>query len=199
MLLPAAVAFDSSREGQEELDICDDIREKKSDFCNFDHERRGSKIGTLKKKALTASNKFTHTLKRRGKREFDYRVPSVSIEDIRHAEEEGAVLELRQRLLDRDLLPPRQDDYYTLLRFLTARDFDIDKTIWMWKEMLTWRKEYGTDTILQDFEFEELEEVLHYYPQGYHGVDKEGRPIYIERLGNDHLSKLMYITSIDPT
>ncbi|KAK4781460.1 hypothetical protein SAY86_015562 [Trapa natans] len=105
-------------EGQEELDICDDIREKKSDFCNFDHERRGSKIGTLKKKALTASNKFTHTLKRRGKREIDYRVPSVSIEDIRHAEEEGAVLELRQRLLDWDLLPPRQDDYYTLLRLV---------------------------------------------------------------------------------
>ncbi|KAH9804540.1 phosphatidylinositol/phosphatidylcholine transfer protein SFH13 [Citrus sinensis] len=175
----------------------DEIRERRSDFENSEDERRRSRIGSLKKKAINASNKFTHSLKRRGKRKIDYRVPSVPIEDVRDEREESAVLELRQKLLERDLLPPRQDDYHTLLRFLKAREFNIERTIQMWEEMLIWRKEYGTDTILEDFEFEELEEVLQYYPQGYHGVDKEGRPVYIELLGKAHPSRLMRITTVD--
>ncbi|XP_076882575.1 phosphatidylinositol/phosphatidylcholine transfer protein SFH13-like [Bidens hawaiensis] len=179
------------------VEAFDEVRERRLDLDISEDERRRSKIGALRKKAINASNKFTHSLKKRGKRKVDYRVPSVSIEDVRDASEERAVHELRQKLIDKDLLPERHDEYHTLLRFLKARDFHIEKTIRMWEEMLNWRKEYGTDTILEDYEFEELEEVLQHYPHGYHGVDKEGRPVYIERLGKAHPSRLMRITNLD--
>lgn len=88
----------------------------------------------------------------------------------------------------------RMDDA-TLLRFLRARKFDVAKAKAMLISAEEWRKEFGIDDLMVNFEFKEKEEVDKYYPQYYHKTDKDGRPIYIERLGKLDIAALYSLTT----
>lgn len=91
-------------------------REKRSDFEISEDEKRRTRIRSLKKKAMSASTRLTHTLRKRSRRVAHCRFASISTEDFRDEKEEEAVNTFRQVLIEKDLLPTRHDDYHTMLR-----------------------------------------------------------------------------------
>ncbi|KAF8905856.1 CRAL-TRIO domain-containing protein [Gymnopilus junonius] len=90
----------------------------------------------------------------------------------------------------------RMDDAM-LLRFLRARKFDLLKAKKMLLDAEKWRQEFGVDDLVKNFNFIEREEVNKYYPRYYHKTDKDGRPVYIERLGHIDFNVLSSLTTLD--
>ena len=105
---------------------------------------------------------------------------------------------------------PEEDDYY-YLRWLRARKFNVRKaedmfrkvrvcttTLWC-SRMITvyvsfvvflskqqhmeFRKKYGMDTILEDYEPPEV--IRKYLPGGFFGEDREGHPVWYDISGNN--------------
>ncbi|KAL4076667.1 CRAL-TRIO domain-containing protein [Scleroderma yunnanense] len=111
------------------------------------------------------------------------------------ATEQRALDTLRKELQhDGHFVPERMDDT-TLLRFLRARKFDVVKAKDMLLAAEKWRKDFGIEDLMKNFDFKEKEQVDKYYPQYYHKMDKDGRPIYIECLGKLDIPALYKLTT----
>ncbi|EGW31944.1 phosphatidylinositol/phosphatidylcholine transfer protein Sec14p [Spathaspora passalidarum NRRL Y-27907] len=108
-------------------------------------------------------------------------------------EQKQLVIDLRKRLQELGY-KSRLDDA-SMLRFLRARKFDLEKSLEMFVNCEKWREEFGVNTILQDFHYQEKPIVASMYPQYYHKTDKDGRPVYFEELGKVDLYQMLKITT----
>lgn len=93
---------------------------------NIDEETRSSgnkaKLGGIRH--LLSNSKFRNSLSLKRRRSVSLnreKTLPVPIEDIRDANDQKAVDELRNELLARNLLPSRHDDYHVLLRSVILR------------------------------------------------------------------------------
>ena len=103
--------------GYEGCSSHDERRDHRLDFEISEDEKK-TRMGSLKKKAIDASSKLRHSLKKKNRRKSGSRVLSVSIEDVRDLVELEAVEAFRQALILDELLPAKHDDYHMLLRYL---------------------------------------------------------------------------------
>jgi hypothetical protein len=97
----------------------------------------------------------------------------------------------KNQIPGRDEANPLFDDL-ALLRFLKARKFDLKKSSEMWNNYLTFRKE---DSLEESYDFPEFDVVKRHFPHFYFKTDKQGRPIYIERLGKINYNEIWKVTT----
>ncbi|KAI4245722.1 MAG: hypothetical protein L6R40_002250 [Gallowayella cf. fulva] len=88
-------------------------------------------------------------------------------------------------------------DTLSMLRFLRARKFNVNLAKQMFIDCEKWRKEFGVDDLVRNFDYKEKPKVFEYYPQYYHKTDKDGRPVYIEQMGGIDLTAMYKITTAE--
>ncbi|PLN80442.1 Sec14 cytosolic factor [Aspergillus taichungensis] len=110
-------------------------------------------------------------------------------------EQDAKVVQLREEL--EQMGYTERLDTLTLLRFLRARKFDVAAAKTMFVNCEKWRKDFGTDDLVRTFDYQEKPDVFKYYPQYYHRTDKDGRPVYIEKLGKIDLNAMYKITTAE--
>ncbi|XP_045490772.1 protein real-time [Pieris rapae] len=101
--------------------------------------------------------------------------------------QESRLMQLRKWIAD--LQKGKVPSDTTLLRFLRARDFNVEKAREMLSQSLLWRKKHQVDKILSEYETPDV--VKQYFPGGWHHHDKDGRPLYVLRLGQMDVKGLL--------
>ena len=93
--------------------------------------------------------------------------------------QESELVQLKSRVSE--LLKGKVPSDPVFLRFLRARDFNVEKAREMLSQSMLWRKKHGVDKILNEYEMPQV--VKEYFPGGWYMNDKEDRPLFILRLG----------------
>lgn len=121
--------------------------------------------------------------------------PTGYLEDM-SPEQEAVLAKLRTHVREElQNTDPRYDDRF-LLRFCRARKFDYAKVQLMFDNHLKWRAENNVDNIAQE-DFPIMKNAFDLMPHNYMCIDKQGRPVYVERYGNFDLKEIEKVASLD--
>ncbi|XP_066516420.1 SEC14-like protein 5 [Hoplias malabaricus] len=93
--------------------------------------------------------------------------------------QESCLIQLRAQIQHTHSGKIPKDEH--ILRFLRARDFNVEKAGEMLCLSLSWRRQFQVDSILDSWTPPSC--LQEYYAGGWHHQDREGRPLYILRLG----------------
>ncbi|VDN04664.1 unnamed protein product [Thelazia callipaeda] len=180
-------AIDVSRPADE-----DDKDKEKNNREMAEQGRRSSsnrKFSVLKKSSSTLIPRKSST-PRNSIDESDARLESEYIRRFLgqlSTLEESRLCELKYGL--QDVLKEKIPNDAHLLRFLRARDFDVTRASEMVQKSVTWRKQYNVDKILQDFDAPPV--LKQFFPGCWHHHDREGRPVFVLRLGRLDMKGLL--------
>lgn len=106
--------------------------------------------------------------------------------------------------MDMGGLPPDN----VCLRYLRARKFDVNLAVEMFSNCLQWRADssmlddglkVSANNALQDFNIpqDKLDKAGELWQFGYHHTDRNGRPLYIDRIGKCDVHKMLEVISIE--
>lgn len=110
-------------------------------------------------------------------------VPKTGFMGDTSPEQEAVLQQFKDWIKATEIVDMADYDDYDYLRFCRARKFELPKIMVMFQNFANWRKAQGVDDIINTYDFAEYNAVQEHYPHGYHKTDKQGRPIYIERVG----------------
>lgn len=103
--------------------------------------------------------------------------------------QESKLLELHDKIKEAIGSTQPIPSYATLLRFLRARDFSVEKSFQMLQESLKWRQDNNIDQMLNEYKPSTV--ITKYFLGAWHQSDKQNCPIYILRLGHMDVKGLL--------
>lgn len=105
----------------------------------------------------------------------------------------ASIVEFRSRV--HDVLKPNHTDFF-LLKWLRARNFDLNAAESMLRSSLKWRQQTRVDMMHEEFNPPEV--LMKFFPQSLGGEDKGGMPLLIFPLGRlDVRGMLASVTKSD--
>lgn len=91
-------------------------------------------------------------------------------------------------------------DDATKLRFLRGHKLNLKEAQTFLEDAAKWRHEYGTDSVVEDWQKDESKEaklLRKYFPMGCPGLDNRGRPIQFLRLAMVDFTSLEKLVGLD--